>query len=312
LTTTEDLIKQLKRAGRSKAIFVPKIEEFLQRPIEIEDDADREFLASLIQVRSTPRKKGVYSPSMLASCLRQIYLIKSGEVTPKKLHRIEASGFFLDGNFRHFKWQFAVWKMHRAGVIQLVDVGTECIGTEIYVENEKRDFGGTLDQLVYLPEENIIVTNDYKGMNGNSFANSINRGPGDRYIWQSVGYAKLANSYLDLPQKIDSVLIIGENKNGPVNNRRVKTPLGLYEWRIPITDHEFTVSRRLKTLRAHERRQELPPIECHSTRQMMFKDCPFAGFCRGEVERVEKKRVKAHKKIKFDQERNGSKSRKSK
>jgi hypothetical protein len=312
LTTTEDLIKQLKRAGRSKAIFVPKIEEFLQRPIEIEDDGDREFLASLIQVRSTPRKKGVYSPSMLASCLRQIYLIKSGEVTPKKLHRIEASGFFLDGNFRHFKWQFAVWKMHRAGVIQLVDVGTECIGTEIYVENEKRDFGGTLDQLVYLPEENIIVTNDYKGMNGNSFANSINRGPGDRYIWQSVGYAKLANSYLDLPQKIDSVLIIGENKNGPVNNRRVKTPLGLYEWRIPITDHEFTVSRRLKTLRAHERRQELPPIECHSTRQMMFKDCPFAGFCRGEVERVEKKRVKAHKKIKFDQERNGSKSRKSK
>lgn len=310
MTSTDDLIKQLKRSGRSKAILTPKIEEFMQRPIEIEDEADKQFLADLIEARSTPRNKGVYSPSMLASCLRQIYLIKNGEIQQKKLHRIEASGFFLDGNFRHFKWQFAVWKMHRAGIVQLIDVGSTCLGTEVYVENEKGDFGGTLDQLVYMPDENIIVTNDYKGMNGNSFNQSVNRGPGNRYIWQSVGYAKLANSYLDLPQKIDSVLIIGENKNGPVNTRRIKTPLGLYEWRIPITDHEFTVSRRLKTLRAYERRQELPPIECHSTRQMMFKDCPFASFCRGEIEAVEKTRVKAQKKVKFDRERHNGKTRK--
>lgn len=311
MTSTEDLVKQLKRASRSKAILVPKIEEFLQRPVDVEDDADREFLARLIEARSTPRRKGVYSPSMLANCLRQVYLLKNGQIPKKQLPRIEASGFFLDGNFRHFKWQFVIWKMHRAGIIQLIDTGSICLGTEIYVQNEKGDFGGTIDQLVYVPESGIAGTIDYKGMNGNSFANAIYKGPGIQYMLQSVGYAKLANSVLDLPHKIEAVFILGENKNGPVNTRRIKSPLGLMEWEIPVADYEFDVSQRLKKLRAFERRGELPPIECTSTKRYMFKDCPFAPFCRGEVEEVERKKHKAKRKITFDRERdNGSKGKK--
>lgn len=312
MTSTEDLIKQLKRASKSKALLVPLIEEFMQQPIEIEDDADKAYLERLIEARSRPRKTGVYSPSMLASCLRQVYLIKTGEVKGRRVPRIESSGFFLDGNFRHFKWQFALWKMHRKEIIQLIDVDSICLGAEIYVASEKGDFGGTLDNLIYIPLADVVCTVDYKGMNGNSFINSIYKGPGFRYVWQSVGYAKLANSALDLPRKIDQVIIIGENKNGPVNTRKLKSPLGLFEWDVPVSEHEFAVSRRLKRLRAFERRRELPPIECRSTRQMMFKDCPFAPFCRGEVEQVEKRRVKAtksKKKIKFDRTRaNGSKS----
>lgn len=310
-TAVEDAVKQLKRSSRSKAILVPRIEQFMRKPIEIEDQEDRDFLHDLILARARPRKKGVYSPSMLANCVRQVYFTKTG-VKKQPSYRLEASGFFLDGNFRHFKWQFALWKMHRAGIITLLDVGSDCIGTEIYVCNEKGDYGGTIDNILLVPELDLYCAVDWKGMNGNSFARSITYGPGKGYVTQGVGYVQLANSSLArLPKRITNLLIIGENKNGPVNNRRVKSPLGLYEWSVPIDAHKFDVSQRIKKLRAYERREEVPPPECTSTRKMMFKDCAFAPICRGEVEKIEKKKFKARKKmdkVKFDKKRmNGRK-----
>lgn len=312
-TTTEDLVKQLKRSARSKAILVPLMEDFMQRPVEIEDKKDRQFLADLIKARSRPRQKGVYSPSMLSNCIRQVYFTKTG-VPAKRLPRPDANAIFLDGNFRHFKWQFLMWKMHRAGIIQLVDVGSVCIGTEIYVHNERGDYGGTLDNLIYIPKADIVCTVDWKGMNGNSFIRSVDKGPSLGYAQQSIGYAGLANKALAdiLPRKIKSVLIIGENKNGAIRTRLANSPLGLFEWKLDLEDYNLMVATRLKKLRAYERRQEVPPPECVSTRRMMFKDCPFNKICLGEVQAIEKsgKKMKAKnpRTVKFNRtRRNGKK-----
>lgn len=295
---TEELLKQLKRSKKSEGLIVPLIETFLERPVEVEDKLDRQFLASLIKARSAPRQAGIYSPSMLAACIRQVYFSKTG-VKKAKLGRVESHAIFLDGNFRHFKWQFVLWKMHRAGIVKLIDAGTTCLGTEIFVSNEKGDFGGTIDTLVYLPKSDLVCTLDYKGMNGNSFLGAVGKGqPSMTYILQSVGYGGLANSFLAnrLPKKIESVFIIGENKNGAVRTRAVNSPLGLQEWKFDLEDYRPLVSKRLKVLRSYERRGKVPPPECVSTRSRMFKDCAFSVICRGEVEQIEKqKKIKAVK-----------------
>lgn len=290
------------------------MEEFMQRPIEIEDKADRQFLALLIRARARPRKKGVYSPSMLSECVRKVYFTKTG-VKGYRLPRPDSNAIFLDGNFRHFKWQFLMWKMHRAGIIQLVDVGSICLGTEIYVENERGDYGGTLDNLIYIPDVDFMCTVDWKGMNGNSFMGSVGKGPGLKYAQQSVGYAGLANFSLRdrLPKKIESVLIIGENKNGPVKTRMTNSPIALHEWKLDLEDYSILVAKRLKKLRAHERKKETPPPECVSTQRMMFKDCPFNKHCLGEVQAIERrgKKMKAKKPkvVQFNNtRRNGKKS----
>lgn len=291
-TPTEQLIKQLKRSTKSKAILVPLIEDFCSNPVNIDDQKDIAFLNELMQARARKRKKGIYSPSMLASCVRQVYFIKTGK-KQKPAKRIENSSYFLNGDFMHFKWQFVMWKMHRAGIIEL-------IGSEIYVENDKTDYGGTIDSIVYIPKKDFLCTVDWKSMNGNSFMNSIDKGPGMRYALQSVGYGDLANNVskqLELPKKIETVLIIGENKNGPVVNRQSPSPMGLHEWRFELEQYRPLIAERLKRLRAHERRKEVPEPECVSTHRFMFKGCPFSYFCLDEVKQIEQQR-KADKPVK--------------
>lgn len=294
-TPVEELIKQLRKSKESGAILVPLIEEFLRKPCDVEDKLDRKYLRDLVKTRSRPRKVGVYSPSQLASCVRQVYFTKTGKER-NKVTRIASSGYFLDGNFRHFKWQFVLWKMHRAGIIQLIGNEDWCLGTEIFVLNNKGDYGGTIDQLVYIPQIDWLGTVDYKGMNSNAFMSSVSKGPSVKYITQSVGYAMIANEdeSLVLPKSIDEVVIIGENKNGPLNNRYSPSPLGLHEWRFNVNQHRQDVTRRLKKLRAHERKLIIPAVECKSTRSMQFMDCAFNKFCRVEIEKNERARM-SHK-----------------
>lgn len=293
-TSTEELIQQIKRSSRSESILVPRIEDFLRRPVEIDDDADRWYLQTLIEARSQKRKKGVYSPSMLATCVRQVYLTQK-KTKKKKVERTAMSGYFLDGNFRHFKWQFLMWKMHRAGKIVLIDAGSICLGAEVPVMNERGDFGGTIDNLIYIPEIEFVCTVDWKGMNSSGFNRALYQGPSLQYIVQSVGYSKLANASLDLPKKIENVLIIGEHKNGPMMTRKVKAPLGLVEWKFSIKENQHHVDSRMKSLRGYARREEMPPPECKSIRIQAFKDCPFSPICRGEIEASERKQLSTKK-----------------
>jgi len=297
-TATDDLIRQLKRSSASSDLLIPHIEQFARRPIEINDKKDREYLQLLIKARSRLRRPGLYSPSMLSNCLRQVYLVKTQEVARRPVDRIEASSYFLNGNFMHFKWQYVLWKMHRRGMLKLVDVpekASPAPGSEVFVCNSKEDYGGTIDNVVFLPWIQETVAVDWKSMNGNSFMAAISKGPPLRYINQLVGYAMLANElseWLGLPSKIKRVIIVGENKNGPVMNKRSPSPMGLYEWVFEIEKYRRGVSDRLKKLRYYEREEEQPSVECHSTKILQFKGCPFAYHCRAEVEAVERRERK--------------------
>ncbi len=122
----------------------------------------------------------------------------------------------------HFKWQFVAWKMHRAGIIQLVGQRTDQdpLGAEVMVMNQKKDFGGSIDNIIYLPDEDYLFTLDWKSANANNFIRMVSDGQSLQYKIQSTAYASLANhdKTLSLPRAIDEVMIVSENKNGPVNN----------------------------------------------------------------------------------------------
>src|SRR3954464_11461819 len=68
--------------AQSSGILVPKLNEILKYGVGIETEADADFLHMLAMkqvLRENERKTGdgVYSPSGLASCLRQVYFRKN-------------------------------------------------------------------------------------------------------------------------------------------------------------------------------------------------------------------------------------------
>lgn len=308
MTQTEEYLKSRKRSDTSGTLLVPLIEQFMKNPVEVEDEEDFDYLLKLISARSRPRVKGVYSPSMLASCLRQTYFSKIGQKR-YRAPKIETSSYFLNGNFLHYKWQFVLWKMHRAGVVELTGQRNkeDPLGAEIFVSNNAGDHGGSIDNCVYVGNE--LVTVDWKSANAFSFGTSVTRNtPGIRYITQSCDYALLANEdeSLRIP-KIKKVLIIFERKDGPINSRAVSSPLGLFEWAYDPNEYRPVIARRIKKLRAYESKKLIPPVECGSTKIMQYKGCPFAPYCKGEVEAYEREHKKQTKdrKVKFNRRRNG-------
>jgi hypothetical protein len=257
-TPTEKRILQERRARKSGDILVPILEKLLEVECIPEDEDDFAFLDMLMRVRSMPRSKGVFSPSMLGSCVRQAYFSKRGEEKHLSVSP-QANGYFLHGNFVHFKWQFAMWKAMRAGMLELVMVPADDLdirhgmffngerpGVEVRIING--DFGGTIDVLVRIMGKVYVV--DFKGIN-----------------------------LIDFQR---------ECKAGPVGGRG--SPLALHETLVPIDEHLGDVQRRLRTLRWFDHRNEVPKPECVSTTQMKYQECPFSRFCREEVSAIQRER----------------------
>ena len=107
--------KSILRKRERSGVLVPLLEELFQQSFDVEDEEDRKFLVDLLERRGAQRhERGHYSPSMLGNCIRATYFAKTG----KKHSRVvdpRANGYFAQGNFMHLKWQFALWKLHRAG-----------------------------------------------------------------------------------------------------------------------------------------------------------------------------------------------------
>src|SRR3954471_23062977 len=114
-------------------VLVPILEELLERECIPEDEEDFAFMDILIRARALPRKKGVFSPSMLGSCIRQAYFAKRGTEKHESIST-QRNGYFLKGNFTHFQWQFAMWKAHRAGMLEIVTVEDPYLGKRLAVE----------------------------------------------------------------------------------------------------------------------------------------------------------------------------------
>lgn len=255
------------------------MEELLEHEVIPEDEEDFAFMLDLIKTRSTPRKKGVFSPSMLGSCLRQAYFAKRG--TEKHMTaNPQTNGYFLTGNFLHFKWQFALHKAHRAGMLEL-------LGVEVRVMDG--EFGGTIDALVRI--DGIVYVVDFKGINIIDFQRTVKRGAKQEYRKQIVGYAKIAAKVLDL--EIEHCLLISESKSGPISGRG--SPIALHETKVAVKDFEGEVAKRLRTLRWYDHKDELPPISCVSTKHMGFVECPFQRYCTDEVKAVQRKREEVAK-----------------
>lgn len=325
-TPTERWVIQSRRAKKTGALLVPILEQLLENECIPEDLEDFRFMDMLIKARALPRSKGVFSPSMLGSCVRQAYFAKRGE--EKHLaHSPQTNGYFLKGNFIHFQWQFALWKAHRAGLLRLATVPIEreleqlrmmfLSGDENHSDRDyvlwadaldfygdgtrpgvevrvcsatNEDFMGTIDALPQFKpyKNNKVHVVDFKGINVIDFQRTIKKGAKKQYRVQIVGYGWNVN-LSDLGYEVEDCLLVCENKAGPMNSAST-SPIALHETRVTIEEFLPEVKRRLRTLRWFDSRNEVPPPECVSTTHMGYQECAFNRFCREEVRTIQRER----------------------
>lgn len=306
-------------------MLVPILERLLEHECGPEDAEDFRFMDMLLRARALPRRDKVFSPSMLGSCMRQTYFAKRG-VEKHRVRDAQTNGYFLTGNFTHFKWQFAMWKAHRAGMLELatIPIGHEVDiimhrvldgrvseedgrawmdalnlygdatrpGVEVRVVDE--DYGGTIDVLAHFPTpETSFNTHviDFKGVNQIEFQRTVKKGAKTEYRRQIVGYAGIANKVLALDPPVENCLLVSENKPGPMSG--VGSPLALHETIVRVADFEGEVARRLRTMRHYDHKDRTPEPECVSTQHMSFQGCAFKRFCVDEVKQTQRERERA-------------------
>lgn len=283
--TTTQLEKQLSHKVNRKGVLVPLLEDLFRNPVEPEDDKDIEFLTTLFQqtiVRQKLREsKPVFSPSQLAQCLRQVYLLRQHKehgIKKQRSTRIQPNYYFFNGNFLHVKWQFALHKLDR----EISDDVFKLVGCEVPIISKHGDHGGTVDAICLIYNEPYIV--DAKGLNVRTFG-EITRGyvPA-QYTMQLADYGMLFNSFVSKKGgvKISQGLLLSENKGGADN----KHPIALHETVVSIKTHLPLVRLRLETLRENGSQKEIPPPECASPYIFQFTGCPFRGFCKKEVTEI--------------------------
>jgi hypothetical protein len=301
-TETEKRIAKSRR--QQDGVLVPLLNELLKSPIGVDTPEDAEFLHILAmkQVRREQQRvsgEGVYSPSGLASCLRRVYLGKNWKklgLERVELPAIEPHFYFLSGDFIHLKWQFALYRLS----LLLPDFWL--VDCEIPVMSKRKDHGGTIDALCMWQNEPLVV--DVKGLKVRGFIDvDEGRVPHD-YRIQLTDYMMLFNAGLvgynaslspllketlgEIPKVKRGILLV-ENKGGP----DYRHPAALTEQVISLKDNLPEVRARLEVLRAHEEASKLPDIECVTTQGIQFNGCPFAGFCKEEVQAVERRRKDA-------------------
>jgi len=262
----------------------------MRKPVNIETPEDVKFINDLLEkmVEREERRREdakLFSPSALADCLRLVYLSKNfKELEIKKLFssRPQPNFYFLNGNFLHVKWQFALYKMDQA----MDDDDFKLVAVEHPIVSKRGDHGGTVDVLIEVDREPLIV--DFKGINVNDF-NRIVRGElPHKYRIQCADYGMLYNASKDRKtRKIKRTLLVIENKGGPTED----FPIALAETEIPVSTNLPDVRTRLEVLRKHEQENSIPPPECISTKSLKFQGCPFRGFCKEEVKEIEKRRA---------------------
>lgn len=279
-TSTERRILERRHA---KGVLVPILEQTLEDEVRIEDAEDEKFMLYLMRARARQREQGMYSPSMLASCERAAYFAKTGQ-EKRKLPSTRANGFFLDGDFRHYKWQFALWKAHRKRLLIL-------LGCEVRVFHPNGDFAGTIDAIVEI--DGVVYVVDFKGMNSYSFQSHQKWGTQFGYRVQIIGYADIVNKagFEDAhfgPRanvSVDYCLLVGENKGGPIQRG---SPIALHEDKLVVSKERKHVKARMRRLRRFADNEEIPPPACTTTRTLGFQECPFSWFCKEEVQAIQR------------------------
>lgn len=279
-------------------VILPLLHELMKRPLNIDSELDAQFLFQL-SMRSVERERmrkegtGVYSPSSLAKCIRKVYLSKNWQelgLERVELPALEPHYYFLTGDFIHLKWQFAFWRLAQVcDGFDLIDDGLPyplASGFEIPVLSKRGDHGGTIDIACILLGEPLLI--DVKGVNVRTFQKAVRGEPPAEYTMQTTDYAMLANmprGGLNLPRKVERAVILFENKGGPDMNH----PIALHEHIVNVPQHVPEIKARIETLRSYETKKEIPPVECTNTKTIQFQGCPFAGICKKEVRKIERR-----------------------
>jgi hypothetical protein len=289
------LEKEISRRSKRTGKLVPLLEDLFTRPVEIESEEDIEWIEQLLRrmlARGQDREnRPLYSPSQLSECLRYVYLLKHRkELGLQRVGSRSASAhyYFFTGNFLHLKWQFALRKLEQAinnpAIFQLH-------GVEVPIISKRKDHGGTVDGLVSIYEEPMIV--DFKGINVRAFQEITRGNVPATYTLQLTDYGMLHNAASkNGDAKISRALLVSENKGGALP----KLPIALQETEIQIETHLPEVRSRLKELRTYAEEKEIPPPECRSTGTVQFKACPFRKFCKEEVKQIERRDKRAARK----------------
>lgn len=281
---SSNLEKRLAQAERTeRGALVPLFEEYHRQFSSSHwDKDDIEWLHDLMErVALRENERGqvpVFSPSGLGGCLRQAFLAKNYKelgIPAKLVKKIETHYYFENGTWIHLKILLKLYKLHKAGEIEL-------LATEQTVTGKRGDNSGTLDAVF---RRHDVFGIDIKGWNTRDF---MRLAGGDCPLsaeLQLANYIILANSGKnDLPN-IDRGLVLAENKAGPVSGY----PAAVAEYEIPLVTSKSLVRDRLGRLRAHEEEGTIPKAECTSTLQKDFKDCAFKDHCKAEVLRAERR-----------------------
>lgn len=284
--------QSIKHKRHRSGILVPLMEDRLKWPVRIETSKDKKFLNDLFEKNMQREQDRVsermYSPSALAECLRKVFLTKnfeSLEIPRAFPPRAAPNFYFLTGEFLHLKWQFMLYKM--AQEFPEIELAPDPIDSfEVRVLSKRGDHGGTADVIPSILGKDYVV--DFKGLNVRTFS-KISRGSvPDNYRIQIADYMILLNSERPRRYTVEDALLVAENKGGPDTHH----PVALCEAKITLAENKAEVRGRLEVLRAHEKKNTIPPAECVSTKGVQFQGCPFQGFCKNEVKEVERGKSK--------------------
>lgn len=259
------------------------IENRLRHPLNIDDEHDAKFIYDLVRKQSEReqerREFRRYSPSQLASCLRQVYLKRNYDGPRKRETRIEPNFYFLTGDWLHLKWQYVLYRMDKEGT-----EGFELIDVEVSVVSKRGDHGGTIDATVKIHGEPMPV--DFKGLNVRAFQKACYGDVDLSYKVQLCDYMILNNSQRKtITEQFNRGLLVIENKGGP----DPKHPIALTEIKVGIEEFRPEVRWRLEELRKHEEENSVPEPECDKTTSLQFQGCPFRDYCRKDVKEIAKR-----------------------
>ena len=289
---------------------MPLLEDLFTKPVEIQHLQDLAWLQTLMRKQldreEVRTRDKVFSPSSLASCLRQVYLSKNYSKAGVKKQipvRVEPHFYFLTGNWLHLKWQFALYKLNQKHPDEIFKL----VGTEYRVASKHGDHAGTLDALCVIHGEYYVV--DIKGVNVRTFKQAVSGDVSLQYKIQISDYAMLMNvdKTYKFP-KIERGIILYENKGGPSNGY----PIALHEVLVDPADYLPEIQLRLESLRDHEKRNTIPAPECTSIGQAQFQACPFRKFCKAEVQKIANGGDPSERRVAVPERRRANRSRRNK
>lgn len=253
-------------------------------------EEDFEILKDLI-VRGTTRDGNVFSPSGATRCTRLQIIDKHPEFKADPLTDAKLISIFMDGNWRHLKWQMV---FHKMGIAE---------SFEIFKKIGPLDYGGSYDVVVWLnlskitenkEDEKAKVIVDIKGINDRGFHEIYKSRKAKRAHWVQVQiYMMLHN--------IQFAIVWYENKN---TQEIVEI--------LVEADYEFwkKVRRRSKRMRHFLELGGFPAEECDvAGKSSEFYSCPQRKACQrlpvhvienNQLRKISEPRIKS-KKSKYEQ-----------